>query len=60
MPSPADSQWEADDQGSIHRPARRLTAAGEAALTAEATRLQAAARVVHTRRPAAAVKARPA
>ena len=32
MPSPADSQWEADDQGSIHRPARRLTAAGEEAL----------------------------
>jgi PadR family transcriptional regulator, regulatory protein PadR len=31
----------------------RLTAAGEAALTAEAERLQAAARVVHTRRRAA-------
>jgi DNA-binding PadR family transcriptional regulator len=31
----------------------RLTAAGEAALTAEAARLRAAARVVHTRRPAA-------
>jgi DNA-binding PadR family transcriptional regulator len=36
----------------------RLTAAGEAALTAEAARLQAAARVVHARRPVA--KASPA
>jgi DNA-binding PadR family transcriptional regulator len=34
------------------RRAYRLTAAGEAALTAEAARLQAAARVVQTRRAA--------
>jgi DNA-binding PadR family transcriptional regulator len=40
------------------RRAYRLTAAGEAALTAEAARLQAAARVVQTRR--AAVNASPA